>query len=626
MPYKTLRSCVDDLLRTRQMVRIDEPVDSFLEIAAIQRQVFQRRGPALYFADVYDSASGQNVPCKFPMVSNLYGTMSRIEYIFRGAVEPLKKVMALGADPLAEIAESLQHAGRLWSLPSLLKTSYYARPKKVCSAPILKNETTLDQLPQLLCWPMDGGPFITLPLVYTENPHKPGVMNSNLGMYRVQIAGNQYAKNAEAGMHYQIHRGIAAHHAAALELKKPLPVNVFIGGSPAMTLAAVMPLPENVSELTFAGMLGRHRIPMMEPFPGGLPVYAEADFCICGCLDADRILPEGPFGDHLGYYSLQHEFPVLRVEKVYHRDGAIWPFTVVGRPPQEDSMFGEFIHQLTGPLIPKKIPGVHAVRAVDEAGVHPLLLAIGSERYHPYRKTAEKAELHTLAHAIAGFGQLSLAKYLFLTAQEDDPTLTVDQTERFFEHVLRRVDWASDLLFTTRTNMDTLDYTGGSLHRGSKVAVCAAGPPRRKLPNKLDESYNESLNKAFLLGLRNPKMILPGILLFSAATDKEQAKERIARLYEISDPINRIPWIVLVDDTAKIGSVHDFLWTAFTKSDPASDLDGIGAFTDRKHWGCAGSLILDARSKPHHAPELTANAQVEEKAAKIVQSISKYCE
>ncbi len=617
MPYRTLRACVDDLLRTRQMIRIDEPVDSYLEIAAIQRQVFQKQGPALYFANVYDSSTGQNIPCEFPMVSNLYGTMSRIEYIFRGAVEPLKKVMSLGADPLAEIAEYAEHASRWWSFPSLLKTSYYAKPKKVRNGPVLKNETTLGKLPRLVSWPKDGGPFITLPLVYTENPNKLGMMNSNLGMYRVQIAGNRYEPNTEAGMHYQIHRGIAAHHAAALELKKPLPVNVFVGGAPAMTLAAIMPLPENVSELTFAGMLGQHRIPMIQPTPNGLPIYAEADFCLCGFLDADKILPEGPFGDHLGYYSLEHDFPVLRIVKVYHRDGAIWPFTVVGRPPQEDSMFGEFIHELTGPLIPKKIPGVHAVRAVDEAGVHPLLLAIGSERYHPYQKTREKAELHTLAHALLGFGQLSLAKYLFLVAQEDDPTLTVDQTERFFQHILRRVDWENDLHFTTRTNMDTLDYSGGVLHRGSKVAICVAGSPIRDLPTALDESYNESLNKAFSLGLRNPKMILPGILVLFGNTKKEE----LARVYTIADPINRIPWIVLVDETAKLDTFRDFLWTTFTKSDPANDLDGIGAFTNGKHWGCGGSLILDARTKPHHAPELEKNAEVEEKAAKIVRSI-----
>ena len=600
------------------MVRIDEPVDSHLEIAAIQRLVFQEQGPALYFSNVFSSATGQKSPCRFPMVSNLYGTMPRMEYIFRGAVEPLKKVMSLGADPFAEFSEYAENWGQWWNFSSVLKTSYFARPKKVRSAAVLKNETTLENLPQLVSWPKDGGPFITLPLVYTENPKKPGMMNSNLGMYRAQIAGNRYEKNTEAGLHYQIHRGIAAHHAAALEMNRPLAVNIFVGGAPAMTLAAVMPLPENVSELTFAGMLGRHRIPMFQALPSDLPIYAEADFCITGYLDATKILPEGPFGDHLGYYSLEHEFPVLRVEKVYHRDGAIWPFTVVGRPPQEDSLFGEFIHKLTGPLIPKKIPGVHAVRAVDEAGVHPLLFAIGSERYHPYRKTNEKAELHTLAHAILGFGQLSLAKYLFLTAQEDDATLTVDQTERFFEHVLRRVDWACDLHFTTRTNMDTLDYSGGTLHRGSKVAICAAGPPIRELPKQLDETFQESFNKAASLGFANPTLILPGVLLLHGSAPKEQ----FVSLYDISDPINRIPWIILVDGAAQIESVRDFLWATFTKSDPASDLDGIAAFMDNKHWGCKGALVLDARSKRHHAPELEEDAKAMERAKQIVRNLS----
>ena len=232
-------------------------------------------------------------------------------------------------------------------------------------------------------WPDDGGAFITLPQVYTEDPDRPGRRSANLGMYRVQISGGRYGADREAGMHYQIHRGIGVHHAAALERGENLRVNVFVGGAPAMSVAAVMPLPEGISELAFAGALARHRIPLVTR-PGMLPVYAEADFCISGVIEPERRLPEGPFGDHLGYYSLAHDYPVLRVEKVWHRTGAVWPFTVVGRPPQEDTMFGRLIHELTGPAIPSVIPGLHAVHAVDAAGVHPLLLAIGSERYTPF--------------------------------------------------------------------------------------------------------------------------------------------------------------------------------------------------------------------------------------------------
>ncbi len=233
-------------------------------------------------------------------------------------------------------------------------------------------------------WPDDGGPFITLPEVYTEDAGAPGWRHSNLGMYRVQLAGNSYRANEEVGLHYQIHRGIGVHHAAAIQRGEPLKVNIMVGGPPALAVAAVMPLPEGMPEVTFAGALGGRRLRMVRPHGAGLAIAAEADFCITGYVEPDRQLPEGPFGDHLGYYSLAHDFPVLRIEQVYHRPGAIWPFTTVGRPPQEDTSFGQFIHELTGPVVPTLVPGVHAVHAVDAAGVHPLLLAIGSERYVPY--------------------------------------------------------------------------------------------------------------------------------------------------------------------------------------------------------------------------------------------------
>ncbi len=620
------------------MVRIEQPVDSYLELAAVQRRVFERGGPALYFAEVYSSCSfgengekrlGERIPCSFPVVSNLFGTAERLEYIFRGAIEPLKTVIGWGGDPLAGLAAIAENRWN-WRTPfravgsafSLLNAARYARPKTVRTGPVLQNETVLERLPQLISWPEDGGPFITLPQVYTENPDRPGLSHSNLGMYRVQIAGNRYRRNTEAGLHYQIHRGIAGHHAAAIARNQPLRVNVFVGGAPAMSLAAIMPLPENMSELLFAGMLGRHRIPMISS------IYSEADFCICGYLDPERTAPEGPFGDHLGYYSLQHEFPIFRVEKVYHRTGAIWPLTVVGRPPQEDSVIGKFIHELTGEAVPKKIPGVREIRAVDEAGVHPLLLAIGSERYHPYNPDAQNrsAELHTLAHAILGFGQLSLAKYLFLAAREDDPQLSVEKTERFLMHVLSRFDGTRDLHFTTRTNTDTLDYTGGELHRGSKLAIAVCGKPIRELPERLDESFGESFARAAAQGFSDPRLVIPGILTLTGPDYRdrisgENDRKKLVEAFESGDPINRLPLIVLFDRKAPRATLRDFLWCTFTKSDPANDLDGIGAFTDRKHWGVRGSLVIDARSKPHHAPELIEDPDVADRADRIVDAI-----
>ncbi len=465
------------------------------------------------------------------------------------------------------------------------------------------------------CWPRDGGAFITLPQVYTEDVDHPGWRHSNLGMYRVQLSGNQYEPEREVGLHYQIHRGIGVHHAAALRRGVPLRVNVIVGGPPTLALAAVMPLPEGLPELAFAGALGGRRIPSRDSRfdrrdagpPGSLlPIPAEADFCIVGQVDPQRLLPEGPFGDHLGYYSLAHDFPVLQVERVYHRPGAIWPFTVVGRPPQEDTCFGDLIHELTGAIIPTVVPGVHAVHAVDAAGVHPLLLAIGSERYVPYARERRPQELLTCANAILGQGQLSLAKYLLIVAREDNPDLDIHDIPAFLRHLLERVDWRSDLHFQTRTTMDTLDYSGSGLNQGSKVILAAAGPKRRDLGIALPDRLT------LPEGFREPRVCLPGVLAIEApaypglhGSETPPDVERFCQAFRSGDLLSAFPLVVLVDDSDFAGrSLKNWLWVTFTRSNPAADVHGVGASTEQKHWGCTGPLVIDARIKPHHAPPL----------------------
>ncbi|MFO0945731.1 MAG: UbiD family decarboxylase [Planctomycetota bacterium] len=455
-----------------------------------------------------------------------------------------------------------------------------------------------------------GGAFITLPQVYTEDVRKPGWRHSNLGMYRVQLSGGQYHPDSEIGLHYQIHRGIGVHHAVALAEGKELKVNIFVGGPPAMTVAAVMPLPEGLPELAFAGALGGRRLRMVRP-PKELPIPAEADFCISGTIINGKQLPEGPFGDHLGYYSLAHDFPVLRVEKVRHRSGAIWPFTVVGRPPQEDTAFGAFIHELTGPIIPTVVHGVHAVHAVDAAGVHPLLLAIGSERYVPYTATRRPQELLTCANAILGQGQLSLAKYLLILAKEDNPSLDIHDIEAFFTHLLERVDWRTDLHFQTCTTIDTLDYSGTGLNEGSKVVIAAAGPARRSLVRELPADLR------LPEGFSKPKICLPGVLAVTAPrcqtgdTTPASQVETFCQFFGPNDPLRQFAIVLLTDDsefTAK--TLNNFLWVTFTRSNPASDIHGIEYFVREKHWGCKGPLVIDARIKPRHAPPLVEDPEV----------------
>src|SRR5258708_6065172 len=325
------------------------------------------------------------------------------------------------------------------------------------NAPVNFGRCHISDLPQIVNWPKDGGPFITMPQVYTEDADKPGIMNANLGMYRIQMAGNDYFLNQEVGLHYQIHRGIGVHQTKANAKGLPLKVRIFVGGPPSHPVAAVMPLPEGLSEMTFAGALANRRFRYFYD-EEGFCISADADFVITGTVMPHDNKPEGPFGDHLGYYSLKHPFPLLKVHNVYHRKEAIWSFTVVGRPPQEDTSFGALIHEITGSVISKEIPGLHAVNAVDAAGVHPLLFAIGSERYTPYSNERKPQEILTIANHILGTGQLSLAKYLFIAAQEDDPALSVNDIGGFFKHNPQRAEPTRRPHLSTQTSIPTLHY------------------------------------------------------------------------------------------------------------------------------------------------------------------------
>jgi 4-hydroxy-3-polyprenylbenzoate decarboxylase len=578
MGYRNLAECVRDLDRTGQLLRIDVELDAELEIATIQRRVYQAGGPALLFTNVKN--------CRFPMLGNLFGTLERTRFLFRDSLAAVQRLLRAGLDPAA-----------LWKQPAawprLARGAWHLWPRPVRSSPVLRCRTDIEQLPRLISWPGDGGPFITLPLVYSESVRKPGVRHSNLGMYRVQLAGNAYAQNREVGLHYQLHRGIGIHHSEALELDQPLRVNIFVGGPPSLIMAAIMPLPEDLPEICFAGLLGGRRMELHHPAQGPA-IAAQADFCIRGTIIPNKLLPEGPFGDHLGYYSLRHDFPVLAVEQVRHRPDAIWPFTSVGRPPQEDSTFGAFIHELTGPLLPALVPGVQAVHAVDAAGVHL-----------PYEQRRQPRELLSQANALLGTGQLSLAKYLLIVAREDCPNLDVHDIPAFLRHLLERIDWRRDLHFQTRTSIDTLDYSGPALHEGSKVVMAAAGPPIRELPAERPGDLS------LPAGFSAPRLALPGLLVLQAPPasaargQSDPAIEAFCARFGHGHALRRFPLVVLVDDSDFCARrLDNLLWVAFTRSDPAIDLYGLDATTHHRHWGCGGPLVLDARHKPHYPAPL----------------------
>lgn len=595
MSYSSLEACLFDLERTGQLLRIKEQVDPNLEMAAIHLRVFEQKGPAILFENVKGS--------KFRAASNIFGTLERSQFIFRDTLPKVKQLIDIKIDPTSAIKNPLKS---LAAIPAALNALPNKNP---ISKPVLFEEINISDLPLIHHWPMDGGAFVTLPQVYTEDADKPGIGNSNLGMYRIQLDGNDYILNKEVGLHYQLHRGIGVHQTKANKKGLPLKVSCFVGGPPAHSVAAVMPLPEGMSEMNFAGVLAGKRFGYT--YIDGFCISTDADFVITGEVFPGENKPEGPFGDHLGYYSLQHPFPVMKVHKVYARKNAIWAFTVVGRPPQEDTSFGQLIHSMTGSAVSNEIPGLKEVHAVDAAGVHPLLLAIGSERYTPYLQNKKPAEILTIANHILGTGQLSLAKFVFITA-DDTNQISTHQVPAYLKFLLERIDLASDIHFYTKTTMDTLDYSGENLNAGSKVVIAAYGDVKRSLAISVpDEIYQ--LNA-------NAKLVLPGIIALDAALIntnglQEKLKGQGANL------LNELGVVMLIlteNPTWMAEEINNFLWACFTRTNPSHDMEGVDSFIDQKHWGANGPLIFDATIKKHHSPPVEKNVAIEKRVDTIL--------
>lgn len=570
----------------------------------IQRRAYRAGAPALLFHNV--------IGTEFPCLANLYGTMDRARYVLRHGFRAVEALVAMKADPESLFLRWRRVPSHLWHLGRGVLNAFPV-PVTRAGAPVRHRRICKEQLPQIVGWPRDGGAFITLPAVYSQEPGTSwwsGWRRSNLGMYRCQLDGNEYESD-EVGLHYQIHRGLGIHHQAALDQGINLPVNIAVGGPPALALSAVMPLPEGLPEIAFAGVLAGRGVRICRGSTA-LPLFAEADFVIEGEILGDQTKPEGPFGDHLGYYSLTHPFPLLRVHSVWAREDAVWPFTTVGRPPQEDSVLGELIHDLTGPALPTVLPGVKAVNAVDEAGVHPLLLAVASERYDPFRKRKRPQELLTAANAILGQGQLSLAKYLLIVAGEDDPGLHPTDSRAFFRHLLERIDFRRDLHFHTETTIDTLDYSGSGFQTGSKVVMAAVGEPVRKLPGIEEVSENLDFGPFQVFVVADGILALSGPEFDSNAPGGEDPLlVSLDSVLPSGHPAREFPlWVITERADYLAESWENFLWVTFTRSNPATDVYGLGSFYRNKHWGCTGPLVIDARIKPHHAPALEEDPEL----------------
>ena len=556
---------MDLLGREGEITVVDAEVDADLEVAEIHRRVIAANGPALLFRNIKGSP--------WPVVTNLFGSTRRVELAFGSRPEELIEQLAqLPRTAVPPTASALWRNRKLFG--SLLRTGRRVRGKGRVTE-VVDREPRLSRLPLLRTWPEDGGPFVTLPLVYTEHPSGLG---SNLGMYRIQ----RYTDDT-VGLHTQIGKGGGFHLAEYERIDQSMPVNIHIGGPPAMILSAIAPLPENVPELLLASLTLGRRMPMTENPLGAMPVASDAEFVLVGEVEPGARHPEGPFGDHYGYYSLQHDYPLVQVRGLLRRRDPILCATVVGKPRQEDFFLGDYLQSLLRPMIEIAMPSVRGLWSYGETGYHSLAAAIVYERY--------EREAMASAFRILGEGQLSLTKFLLVTDQQVD----LRDFPATLEHVLCRTDLTKDLYVFGNLSMDTLDYCGPEVNKGSKGVLLGLGEPIRELPREFSNPLPAEFPAAqpFCAGC-----LVVGGPPFST---EPEAASRLARAPSVGD----WPLLVLVDDPEKAcRSSINFLWTTFTRFEPAADIHCAENRIIGNQVARSSPVVIDARRKPGYPDEL----------------------
>jgi UbiD family decarboxylase len=570
--FRDLQSYIAELKRRGDLKIIAAQVSPDLEIAEIHRRVISEGGPALLFTNVLGSS--------FPVVTNLFGTKSRVDLAFGDTGKDFIK--AVSKFPETLLPPSLT---KLWDqrapITKALKIGLKRQAFERSSISFSKTSPPkLDTLPVLKTWAEDGGPFFTLPLVYTEDPV---TKIPNLGMYRLQRHSSE-----STGIHMQIGKGGGFHLSRAKELGQKLPMNVFLGGPPAAIMGAIAPLPENVPELLLSSLMLGEKIKLTD-LPGStIPALADAEFVLSGDVDADDKMPEGPFGDHYGYYSLKHDYPVFRVKSLFHRKGAIYPATVVGKPRQEDFFIGDYLQELLSPLFPVVMPTVKDLWSYGETGYHSLAAAVVKDRY--------KREALVSGFRILGEGQLSLTKFLLLTDKPQD----LKDFKSVLTYILERADFRTDLYIFSNISMDTLDYAGPKVNEGSKGILLGVGPAIRELKKDLSGPLPSGIDSA--------EIFSPGCLVVSGSnysTDRKLA-ERVANHEAFKD----FSLIILSDDALKaVSNTSYFLWSVFTRFEPASDITPRSLSINRFHPTLDAPIVIDTRMKPWYPGELECDPE-----------------
>ncbi|OKP85191.1 4-hydroxybenzoate decarboxylase [Paenibacillus helianthi] len=569
MGYGNLRQWIEQLRRDKDIAVIDAPVDPYLELAEIHRRVVEEEGPALLFTNVTGTP--------FPVATNLFGTVRRANQAFGTRPEQLMKTMVSAAETLLPpTASGIWKEKRL--LLDLLKVGTRNVPQG--EAPVLgvcRSTDPLKELPRITSWQEEGGPSILLPIVYTESITQPN--DHNLGIYRIQMYDD-----SKVGVHWQKHKGGSFHHREAELLGETLPVSVFLGGPPALIAAAAAPVQERIPELMLASLVLGRKLQMVKDPMGGHRIPAEAEFAIRGLVTPQERHTDGPFGNHYGYYSKPRDFPVMHVQRIWHRKDAIYPATIVGKPHQEDYYLREYIQRLLAPVYPLLMPSVKALWEYSECGPHSLVSAVVRESY--------PNEAMVSAYRILGEGQLSLTKFLLLT---DEPVELTD-FPRLLENVLERFNPASDLMVYSNVSQHEQGHPVNPLNNSSKAIMVGVGSPVRELPY----AYTEGL----IPGVSQAIPYCRGCLAVSGASYEEDPGLATRLVAVLRAQETAWPLVIVVDNAADtVRTQTSFLWTVFTRFDPASDIYAECEIK-RHHIGYKLPLVIDARMKREYPEEL----------------------
>ncbi|MDL2328765.1 UbiD family decarboxylase [Desulfosarcina sp. OttesenSCG-928-A07] len=583
MPFTDLRTFLAELEKRGDLARISVPVDPNQEMTVIQHRVMAAGGPALLFENVKGS--------RFRVVTGLMGTRSRVNLICGGSPARL-------GQRIFRLSQTLMpptFRGLLRSRNDLFPL-FSARLRNVRTGPVMETQTgspDLSRLPVLTCWPGDGGPFFTLPLVHTTDPENG---TGNLGMYRLQRFDA-----ASTGMHWQIERGGGVHFHKATMAGRPLPVSVILGGPPSLMVAAVAPLPEGMDERLLAVYLMGRPLDVIHRSTTGHRIPAQAEFVLEGTVTPGDMRLEGPFGDHFGHYSHAADYPVFRVQRILARKDAIYPATVVGKPVQEDYYLGEALQEMTLPLLKMIRPAITDLWAYPETGFHPLAVMAVTERY------PREALKHTLG--MLGEGQVSLTKVMMTV----DASVDVKNFKAVSQALWQYLDAETGIHLLAPTAQDTLDFTGPAMNTGSRLILLAtqAGAPLRTDPPAHVPQPSDLHGDVLSTAAMGPAFLL--VRVGSGFDDMASLREILKNHPASRDYL----FHVIVSEDIPLDDLVMILWGWFTRFDPLADLYPADRRIAGNRLVFDFPIAIDARWKKGYPKPVEFDPEVEKQVNRM---------